>query len=266
MLNGELACVSPADLGKLFNYPEDPTEGSHFLVTTRPSQTDPSESERVIASQFVLEQLCERVLKSRLNQIYEFYCTLRDTGNDATAGMLFEHLVHRLLGKGGRELHLHRIKDTKCTKQGDANYVFGNYTKKPVCHLSFPPPPPTAKTVSKDTMVVPQKNTYYRPSEKNFATFDSWILVPHPSHQTPILLAFQMTLNKTYHSVEPTGLEFMDKWAQGFERWLVVVTEQGIQPGMRVPKNYLNSKLEGRSTDEAFPVFHLPLTREELCS
>ena len=254
MLIRELVKVSPTELEKLYKYPTDLGESSHLLVTTRPSETDPTLPTRDFPSEYVLNRICKQVFKDRADQLSDFYCILREEPQtSAAAGMLFEAQVHRFLRKGGR-FNLFRIKDR------DSNYVFSNFTGMVTDYLILPDSKEVITT--KATMVTPELNVYYHPA-KNFTIFDSWILTqPHPQ-EPPVLLTFQMAFGQNTRTVDSGSLRFMDKVVPGFDRWLIVVTNSEMGPEFTGPKEYLE-ELNGQSLDEEFPVFHLPLTKEDV--
>jgi hypothetical protein len=272
----EVAKISYDDLWSLFKNPIDRSEASHFLVSTGPSESDRTKHSRWPTSDYAVEAICRDVFKNKADKIRELYDMVRgEPEMNATSGMFFEHQVHQLLRKG-RTFDLYQIK---YRKRGKANHHFDDYTatdsKTPTIQLTVPASDgkfnsrtaPHGCTGAKyDAYFRPDVNVYYRPKESNFPTIDSWIHTAANHRNSSTLFAFQITLNQTKHDLKEIGLDFIDKtMAKGIEKALIIVTE-GEQPKIDVPNTYLDAKLVGGSgaVDEIFPVYHLPLTREEL--
>jgi hypothetical protein len=63
------------------------------------------------------------------------------------------------------------------------------------------------------------------------------------------------------------GLDLMDGVAPGMKPLFIIVTEEGIQPRIPVPSKYFMEwfRTFGQAGgDVVFPIYHLPLTREQL--
>ena len=262
LVNSEIFRLLPADLMRLLRDPLYAEEHSHLLVTTIPSPSDHTIAERKIASPFILEKICKTVFEDRTDDIRTFYDTLRRGAEmNSAAGMFFEARVHQVLREGG-VINLFPIS---CVEENPAvNYVYSEYTEENPKRLVLPRS--TEEVVSKAQTEAPVTGIYYRPVEKNFPAFDSWLCYQPTPEDDPIHLRFQMTLAMT-HSVAKKGLECMDRLVPGKAvKFLVVVTEEGIRPKMYVPKDYIDKKLGGGDPNTKFPVYHLPLTRDQIFS
>ena len=262
----EISKLHPAELTKQLRNPLGAQGNSHLLVTTTPSPSDRTISERKISSLLIFEKICKMVFNDRTDQIRTFYDTLRnDEQINSAAGMFFEARVHQVLREGGViNLFPIRCKNTTPT----VNYVYSEYAEEATKRLVLPASP--EEVVSKGQIEAPVACIYYRPLEKNFLAFDSWLCLQPTPEDKPIHLRFQITLAQNHH-VAMKGLEFMDVFVsdQAVEKYLVVVTEEGIHPTMSAPKDYLDrklKKLKDGDPNTALPMYHLSLTRDQVFS
>lgn len=265
MVSEALRSISSNGVESVLHNPEQYGQTSHTVISTGPSKHNRSIPERWIASQYVLDVMCRQALNHQLMEIKRIYYTLRDDSQMATAaGMFFEYRVHRLLCEG-RTINIYPVlcKSKKRRKpKGEEFFVYNDYSARntgepeQLILSEF-----DTKIVSKGEVKNIRKNTYYRPTEKNFPSVDSWLLLePTPRH--PVLLKFQITLNKTEHVILKTGLDIVDKLAPlAKERYLVVVTEEGLCPKIPVPASCLGG---GSRPDGYFKVYHLTFSRDEL--
>ena len=107
---------------------------------------------------------------------------------------------------------------------------------------------------------------YYRPRDQNFPTVDSIFFI-HPPGESPILLMFQVTCNKSEHGVNVDGLKIIKKLLPPDARaYFVVVTPTKILPRIKILKSYFEDQglLNAENVSEAFPVFHYPVDEEAL--
>jgi hypothetical protein len=106
-----------------------------------------------------------------------------------------------------------------------------------------------------------QAGRYYRPRSTNFPMIDS-VFYDNPTGEQPILLVFQFTRNKDKHDAEKTGFHRLEnlKIASNTHRYHVVVTPDGIQPDIRIPKDYFPKEDRKREPDTVFPIFHYPVS------
>ena len=93
--------------------------------------------------------------------------------------------------------------------------------------------------------IVIEKNRYYRPKTRNFATIDS-IFLYDPLGADPVLFMFQITQAKGGHDTKPKGLILMDGLKllpkyNNVRRIYVVVTPELTYPKIAVPKDYYDS-------------------------
>ena len=254
----EICELSPERLTNLLRSAKNPTDDS-LLVSTGPSPSDRTGPEGAVASQYILEECCGRILKGEVEQMKAMFDMLyKQPDSSSITGMLFEHRAHQFLQEE-RILDLFPILAS--TAPENENYVYKDYTtakhKTKVVSL----PKLTERIVTKETTAANQSNIYYRPQSTNFPAIGSWVL-HQPQFFNPLtLLTFQMTLDAEKHEIKRVNLDRIDKLVPGHhQRYLVIFTPKGVEPHITVPAKHIAGKIGyGHDVNEAFPVFHYPI-------
>jgi len=258
----EAGRLSLERLIKILGYGCKFTDASDLLISTDPSPTGRTRSERSIVSKYVLEIIWKVVLKGKVEKLRELYDSLRDKPAVSTAaGMIFEFRVHQLLQEG-RILDLFSI----CGRISDegVNVIYDKHaTTNPACVTL----PKLKESLFANEAEIPfEVGTYYRPQNTNFPSIDSWVPVQLPFQEDPILFLFRITLNMTKHNVKKSDLDRIDKFGKGVQKCLVVITPMGVQPDIIVPwEDHLKNKSSsGVDPNLVFPVFHHQISYDEL--
>jgi hypothetical protein len=161
----------------------------------------------------------------------------------AAAGWLFESQMDKFL-RQGQTVRLYPIHgdDTPRAKKFK-NFTYNDYSASDKREDSIVFQLPMSVDYLLEEGVKLQAGRYYRPRSANFPTIDS-VFYYNPTGNQPTLLVFQFKRNK-----EDTGLRRIDNFEipPNANKYRVVVTLDGIQPDIRVPKDIL------------FPVFHYPV-------
>jgi len=267
-VSSEVNNLSFSRLTKLLQSPDDATKTSHYLLSTRPSPTDRTVAERTIASSYIVEIFCQRVVTNRLEMVRNLYDTLHSTPSTSTgAGMVFEHRAHQFLLEG-RNIDLFPIIGHLSSK--GKNFIYDDYTatrdktdRKQVALYNL-----KEHIVTDEVGTRLEYNTYYRPRNADFPAIDSWVLIQPNLQEPPIFLAFQITTNVDSHDAKRKGLDKVDKLGipGGAQRYLVVLTHAGAEPKITVPMDYLKTKFPRASDNYSvkFPVFHYPIDNDVL--
>jgi len=149
-----------------------------------------------------------------------------------------------------------------CKRSGPKNLIYDTYESS---GTEFPLPELQLLRLEKG--IRPDENSYCVPDFSNFPTVDSLLFFNPLDNSSPILLMIQMTRAQA-HDTKVEGLRNIDKlgFPSEVRRYHVVVTPKGISPKITVPLEYFGTKVEEvkRTPNEAFPVFHCPVSREEL--
>ena len=259
----EICELSPERLNNLLRSANNAIEGP-LLVSTGPSPRDRTKPEGAFASQYVLEECCERILKGEVEQMKTMFDMLYEQPDSSTiTGMLFEHRAHRFL-REGRVLNLFPILASTTPENG--SYVYKDYTATQNQRNENQITLPWLKEciVTKETTVTNEFNAYYRPRSANFPAISSWVLHQPKPYGSNTLLTFQMTMDPEKHDVKKVGLDMVDKLVYGDPRkYLVIFTPRGVEPHITVPTEYLIKFLYygqyGHDVNKAFPMFHCPI-------
>ena len=253
----EICELSPERLTNLLRSANNATDDS-LLVSTGPSPGDRTKPKGAVASQYILEECCGRILKGEVEQMKTMFNILyKQPDQSAIPGMLFEHRAHQFLQEE-RILDLFPILAS--TTPENENYVYKDYTSAKHKTKRVSLPKLAERTVTKETTAANHSNTYYRPQSTNFPAIGSWVF-HQPQYYSETFLAFQMTLDAEKLDVKQVNLDRMDKLVPGrHQKYLVIFTPKGVEPHITVPAKHIAGKIGyGRDVNEAFPVFHCPI-------
>ena len=267
MVLSQVLELSPLDLEELFRDPTHTKRRVHFLISAHPSLIDPTKPESKVASQYIVDKICMEVLENQVDEVRKICEMLQDGGQmDATGRMFFKYRVHQFLREGRAVKIFPILSKTKGNKLEGNCYVYDDYTATdtgvPMSCLGLPKL--EEKVIYAEETGTAEVGIYYRAAEGNFPSVDSWLHLRLDPQVPPTLLRFQMSLTETTYAVEKAGLDRVDGLISAEKKLLVVITEKGIQPKILVPVDCLAGKLDACSPDTVFPVFHLPLSKEEL--
>lgn len=255
VVNGQIYLLS---IGVLENLLESPysSENTSLIISTHPSPTDRTGFDKGVTSQYVLGKIFTGVLRSKVDLMAKFYLGVQGLLHaEAFARALFKFRVCQIFTEGGT-FDLFPI----CHSGADAKYfLYNDYsatnTRAPLERLTL---------TECEESVAPEVNTCYRPWVDDFPSLGSWFSVRTTNtHDSSISLGFRIALGQT-HAVEWRDLDKLDEVISPARKKHMIVVTNGMQPTIAVPKDYLEGKLGGCAHDEAFPVYHLPLAKEEL--
>jgi len=197
----------------------------------------------------------------------DFYQSLHVSPTTASsAGIVFEARAHHFLQEG-RTLEILPILSSSQLRGGKhLKYVYDKYVDDRKTMLRFTLPVLQQYRVNKDTRHTHELHVYYRPQISNFASVDSWVIVKPNPEEPPIVLAFQMTINKKEHDAKPIGLDRLRALVpEDAQVYYIVITPEEVTPEINVSADYLTAAfLNGRNVNKAFPVFHCKIEIAEL--
>jgi len=249
MVNEGMKRLSPLDFSKLLRTTEDTVNGCNLLVSTGPLPTRRDLPERKVISPYVLERICDQVLKNNVKEMKDLYQSLQNRPTTAAAvEMIFKYQVHRFLRKR-RTIKLLPIDSSNgrvCVWATGTEVVEEKFRLPKSEELVFTDKPDTPLEVG----------TYYRPRNNNFPTIDSWLLVRLSPQELPVLIAFHIAPNKDTCDVDRSGLATVDELVDaGTKKYLVVVTPAGVE---------LKMTMSGEYPTSPFLAYHLEISDEAL--
>jgi len=234
---------------------------SHLIVTIWPVPPGQFSFEVQFASKHIIARLLwAKHIHSQVDEMRHLYNLF--SANDVTAasaGWTFEFRMHELL-RCKQTLKLFPI--LRSSNRGLVNLIYDNYTAT----LSQKNAKTFKLLASAEYPLIEgarlDKGHYYRPEASNFPEIDSLLLIHPALCKPPVLLMFQMTLDKEVHEVKFRGLQKVDDldFFPGAQRYYVVVTPEKIRPKITVPIEYF----EGKEVDKTLKVFHYPIGSEDL--
>lgn len=257
-LDEEVDKLSFQELTNLLS-PNPARTHSHFLITTRPSQTNRALPNVKVASRYVLRKVCDKLFQAQPYELQMFYKALRsDPRMASTTSTLFGYRVHWLLQRKDN-IEIFPIKG----HADSLNAIYNDYTAtnkgKPKKIVQLPS---LSEAYIQGTPEPVQVGRYYRPLDPKFPSFDSWLLTEAAPRNPPIFLKFQVTLNKTQCEVKGSGLDILEPLVDPkIKRYVVVVTPEGITPDITVLSLQPG---QGQNVNTIFPVYHLPVPEEVL--
>ena len=222
---------------------------SHYIVTIQPSPTNRGRTQNKIVSRRVFEILWEKHIYSRINVMQDFHDLFVASPITATsAGWVFELRMHQLLRKA-RTVQLFPIRGHRA----DVNFIYQDYTasKKKIDPTDLQLVDSEEHDIAKGAKL--KMGHYYRPKAVNFPAIDSLLLIHPLGEPSPILLMFQVTLNKKTHDAKLSGLRKIDELdlPSDVRKYYIAVTPEGIWPKITVPISYLDGgQAEGEDEDE----------------
>lgn len=77
LVESQLATLSLENMYHLLRGTIEPSDNSHLLISTGPSEDDRGTAERKLASHYLLERICERVFGGRIREVTNLRETLR---------------------------------------------------------------------------------------------------------------------------------------------------------------------------------------------
>ena len=237
-------------------------ESSHFIMAIEPSPGSRNACEKRFISRHVFEMLWERHIRHQVFELHFYYDLLQRSPNtSSSAGWIFESRMHQLLRQGDTiplfPVHGRVVR---------ANFVFDDYAASDKTKdLQLP----ESEEHFLDEGTHPRVGRYYRPRVAKFSTIDALFFVQPPDEPSPILLTLQFTRSEE-HNVKEGGLCKPDQLDLHTDtRWyLVVVTPEGIQPAITIPKILFGDEgskaKKGKTLDRLIQVFHSPISMEKL--
>ena len=254
----EIAKVNPDKLHHALNDPFFDNI-SHLILIVEPSSSRSVYTKR-IASRRVFQLLWDRHLRHMIAHIAYFYDLFRTSPTTAvSAGWIFEFRMHQLLAVQ-RAIRIFPITQAEA---GSVNYIYKDYPGENAVDLQWTGSQEEPLDLEGEFIA----NRYYRPTSTNFPAIDSLLLIHPPDKSPPILLMFQITRNTNEHDVNLGGLQKVDELGlqPNTRKYYVVVTPEGVQPKISVPKKY--HKVEGvkpQLPENVLHVFNYPIHRDEL--
>ena len=231
-----------------------------------PSSTDRTEPVINIASPYLLEECCKRVLRNRVDEIKELFDMLKkEPTRSAAAGVVFAYRAHQFLQEG-RVIDLFPILG-RITTWG-RNVIYDGYAAASEADRKRVALPKSKGLVCTDDIGgALEVNTYYRPRDTDLFSIDSWFLLQPTPEKSPILLTFQIALDVERYDAKRSGLDEVGELRvpEGILKCLVVFTPTGVEPEIAVTRDYLTDEfLDGRHPNVAFPVFHCQISYDVL--
>ena len=266
IITSEINQLSPTGLTELL-FAGRTTSGSHYLMTTGPLPNDRSRPERKIASPYVFAEFCRLILGDRVEMMKGCYDKLHLTPTTFSAtGMVFKYRAHQFLQEG-RTLEIFPIlASSEVQGAKHLKYVYNRYTDNVRQRQQFILPRLDLCPVDKDTQRTHELGVYYCSRSPTFPSVDSWVLVQPNPREPPIVLAFQMTINKKEHDAKPSSLDWLRMLVPlDAKVYHVILTPEAVEPEINVSADYLTTTfLGGRGVNDAFPVFHCEIGIVEL--
>jgi hypothetical protein len=159
VVTSEISHLSPSGLARLLRPTHHATDDSHCLMSTVLSPTDRPKPEGKMASQYVLEECCQRVFGNQVEEITKLFGTSKKQHTtSAAADMVFEYRAHRFHQEG---------------KVTDLLSIIGRFRtqdKKPVIYDDYTGTDNGADREQVPSSIfetggAPEVNIYYRPRD-----------------------------------------------------------------------------------------------------
>jgi len=266
IVTSEINQLSPNGLAELLST-NKATDNSHLLVTTGPLPNDRTRPERKMTSLHIFAEFCRLTLGNRVEMMKDCYDTLCLTPTTySAAGMVFKYRAHQFLQEG-RTLDIFPILASS-QPQGETNlrYIYNEYTDDARCSQRFILPRLEVCLIGKGTQCTYEPGVYYRPRNPNSSSVDSWVLVQPDSQNAPIILAFQITINREKDDAEKSGLDWLGESApRNAQMYHVILAPEGVKPEINASTDRLTAGfLGGGEVNAAFRLFHCTINTVEL--
>ena len=110
------------------------------------------------------------------------------------------------------------------------------------------------------------ENLYYLPGTSNFPAADSFIVIRPSPDSDPILVICQITLNTKSHDVNKTGLLRIHKLKlpANTRMYYVVITPEGVEPKITIPKGCFEMKGKGKLGDDIIRAFNYAIPEDKV--
>ena len=216
--------------------------------------------EKRIASRYVLELLWKAHLQFEVSDMKYLYNLFQaSTTVTASTGWIFELRAHQLLARE-KPIRSYRITQDK---PGTVKFIYGRYSGgRPKVLQS-----PGSGQVPFAKGEILRKTCYYRPSPTDFPDINSFILT-HPRRSSPILVVFHVIWSAGEYHVSEDALKSINTLPlpKNTRQYHVVVTPEGVQPVITVPKGHFEVGRGGgkKLSKKTFRVFNYPLSVDEL--
>jgi hypothetical protein len=162
VVTSETSRLSPPELARLLRPTHHTTDDSHCLMSTVLSPTDRTKPEGKMASQYVREECCQRVLGNQVEEITKFFGTSKKQHTtSAAADMVFEYRAHRFHQEG-------KVTDLlpiigRFRTRGKKTVIYNDYTGTDNGADREQVPSPIFETGG-----APEVNTYYSPRDPSW--------------------------------------------------------------------------------------------------
>ena len=170
-----------------------------------------------------------------------------------SAGWIFESRVHQLL-RSQQTIQLFPV--TLHSSEAD-DFIYKGYSRKTPTDLQLP-------ESDEDTLVKGcdfYANRYYRLVSADFPEVHSLLLICPPDGSSPLLLIFHITRTAKAHDASEETLRSIDNLdlPKDTRKYYVVVTPEGVEPEVRVPRSYFGRRGRTKLRDKVLRVFTYPV-------